>query len=136
VAEYASIRMDIGHLHNNQTTPMNINLTIIIAVGTSLVSGVWTVYQYLETKKREQNLKEFENYHRLIKELVQPDQTDRMYVDRQTSIIFELRHFKRYYPISYRTLVGLKEKWRQVPDQFPRVLEELDMTIDFLKKKI
>jgi hypothetical protein len=49
-------------------------------------------------KKREQNLKEFEDYHNLIRELVQPEnEKGEMYLDRQTAIIFELRHFKRYY---------------------------------------
>lgn len=59
-----------------------------------------------------------------------------MYVDRQTVIIYELIHFKRYYTFSYRTLVGLKEKWEKVPNQFPRLLDECNRTIDFLSKKI
>jgi hypothetical protein len=85
--------------------------TIIGGVITSVASGIWTVYQYIEAKKREQNQKEFENYHGLIKELVQPDDKGVTYEDRQAAIIFELRHFKRYYSFSRRALVGLKENW-------------------------
>lgn len=117
---------------------MELNYTVLISIGVSFVTFVWTVYQYLDTKKRDQDLKEFENYHKLIKELVQPEKTEKgevLYVDRQAAIIFELRHFKRYYPFSYRTLMGLKEKWEKVPNQFPRLLDELDRTIDFLKNK-
>lgn len=114
---------------------MDINYNILISVAVGIATFLWTVYQYIDTKKREQDLKEFENFHRLIKELVQPE-NDNLYVDRQTAILFELRHFKRYYPFSYRTLLGLKEKWIKVPNQFPRLLEELDMTIEFLNKKI
>jgi hypothetical protein len=58
-----------------------------------------------------------------------------MYVDRQATIMFELRNFKRYYPYSLRMLGGLREKWAAVPDQFPRLIEELDLTIMFLKSK-
>jgi hypothetical protein len=68
-----------------------------ITIVVSLFTIIWTVYQYMDTKKREQDLKEFDNFHRLIKELVQPDDSNTMYVDRQTAIIYELRHFKRYY---------------------------------------
>ena len=112
------------------------NLAVSIGIGVSILTFIWTVYQYMDKKKREQDLKEFENFHRLIKELVQPDEKDVMYVDRQTAIIFELRHFKRYYSFSYRTLLGLKEKWGKVPDQYPRLIEECDLTIEFLKTKI
>ena len=38
-----------------------------------LASFIWAICQYFDSHKREQNLKEFENYHKLIKELVQPD---------------------------------------------------------------
>jgi hypothetical protein len=113
---------------------MGLNYTVLIGIAASSITFIWTVYQYIDTRKREQNLKEFENYHKLIKELVQPE-NGAMYVDRQSAIIYELRHFKRYYSFSYRTLVGLKEKWEKVPDQFPRLLDELNRTIDFLKDK-
>ncbi|WOK08790.1 hypothetical protein RT717_09095 [Imperialibacter roseus] len=115
---------------------MDLNWTILIAVATSAISGIWTVYQYIEAKKREQNLKEFENYHKLIKELVQPDDSNAIYEDRQAAIIFELTHFKRYYAFSYRTMLGLREKWGQVPNQYPRLIDELDRSIKFLKKRI
>jgi len=114
---------------------MDINYSLIISVVAGLATFLWTVYQYRDSRRRDQDLKEFENFHKLIKELVQP-QEGVLYVDRQTAILFELRHFKRYYSFSYRTLIGLKEKWEKVPDQFPRLLEELNMTIDFLNNKL
>lgn len=117
---------------------MVVNYTILLSIVASVVTFIWTVYQYRDTRKRDQDLKEFENYHKLIKELVQPDNLAKevMFVDRQAAIIFELRHFKRYYAFSYRTLLGLKEKWEKVPNQYPRLLNECDLTIDFLKSKI
>jgi len=72
----------------------------------------------MDTRCREQNVREFENYQNLIKELVQPEDLDKeiMCVYRQTAILFERRCFKRNYPFLYRTLVGLKEKWEKVPN--------------------
>jgi len=117
---------------------MELNITVIVGIVTSLGTFIWSVYGYLDSKKREQNLKEFENYHKLIKELVQPEDNEKptMYVDRQTAIIYELRHFKRYYPFSYRTLLGLKDKWEKVPNQFPRLMDECNRTIEYLENKI
>lgn len=81
--------------------------------------------------------KEFEVYHKLVKELVEPpSEKGSMYVDRQAAVMFELRNFKRYYPYSLRMLKGLMEKWASVPDQFPRLIDELDLTIEFLEKKL
>jgi len=116
---------------------MELNYTAIIGIVASIITFIWTVYQYIDTKKREQNLREFENYHKLIKELVQPEDLEKevMYIDRQTAIIYELRHFKRYYPFSHRTLIGLKEKWEKVPNQFPRLIDECTRTIEYLKTK-
>jgi hypothetical protein len=113
-------------------------ITSFITSITGIAAFFFTAYKYLDTRKREQNLKEFENYHRLIKELVQPEDLENevMFIDRQTAIIYELRHFKRYYPFSYRTLISLKEKWKNVPNQYPRLLDECDITIEYLKTKI
>ena len=111
---------------------MSTNYSVLIGITISLLTFIWTIYQYIDSKKRDQDLKEFENFHRLIKELVQPENNG-MYVDRQAAIIYEMRHFKRYYAYSYRTLISLREKWSAVPGQFPRLIDELDRTIEFLK---
>jgi hypothetical protein len=117
---------------------MDLSITALIGLFLTLATFVWTVYKYFDKKKREQDLKEFENYHKLIKELVQPEDMDKgvMYVDRQTAIVYELRHFKRYFAFSYRTLIGLKEKWGKVPNQYPRLIDECDRTISYLQTKI
>lgn len=114
-----------------------INVTVLIGVIGGIITFGWSIIQYLDTRKREQNIKEFEHFHKLLKELVQPeDDKGTMFVDRQTAIIFELRHFKRYYSYSLRTLKGLQKKWERVPNQFPRLLEETQLTIEFLERKL
>jgi len=114
-----------------------VNITVLIGIIGGVCTFTWSVFKYLHTKKREQNIKEFEHFHKLLKELVQPeDENGTMYIDRQTAIIYELRHFKRYYPYSLRTLKELLKKWEKVPNQFPRLLEETRLTIEFLENKV
>lgn len=107
------------------------NSWLNISVLSAIFSFFWTAYKYFDLRNREQDRIEFENYHRLIKELVQPEK-EVLYVDRQGAIIYELRFFKRYYPHSLRMLIGLREKWKGEGD-FPRLIEELNSTIDYLQ---
>jgi len=72
-----------------------------------------------------------------VKELVEPPADGgNLYVDRQAAIMYEMRNFKRYYPFTLRTLKGLREKWAAVPNQFPRLIDELNLTIEFIEKKL
>jgi len=111
------------------------------ATGLSIVGAVaafiWPVVQFVVTRRHDLQFREFEIYHRLIKELVSPDPQDKVtWIDRQAAIVFELRHFPRYFEFSARTLRGLKTKWAADADfKFPRLLEELDLTLAFLAKK-
>jgi|LGVF01.1.fsa_nt_gb hypothetical protein len=111
------------------------NFPIIIGIIGGISSFVWSVYKHTDTKRSEQKIKEFEHFHRLIKELVQPE-NEKLFLDRQTAIIYELQRFKRYYPYTLRTLKGLEKKWTNTPDQYPRLLEELCLAIKFLEKKV
>jgi hypothetical protein len=105
------------------------------AIGAA-IAFIFGVYKFQAERKAAHYWKEFEVYHKLVKELVEPpDKEGAMYVDRQAAIMYELRNFKRYYPYSLRMLKGLKLKWVAVPDQFPRLLEELEITIEFLEKR-
>lgn len=122
---------------------MEIVLTILKSYGSQLgtigaaIAFIFGVYKFQAERKATHYWKEFEVYHKLVKELVEPpSENGAMYVDRQAAIMYELRNFKRYYPYSLRMLRGLREKWAAVPDQFARLIEELDLTIEFLEKKL
>lgn len=105
------------------------------AIGAALVF-LFGGYKYLRDRRDAHYWKEFEVFHKLIRELVEPSGADQvMYTDRQAAILFELRNFKRYYPYSLRMLYGLRAKWGAVSDQYPRLLEELELTIAYLKPK-
>lgn len=122
---------------------MEIFLGVLKTYGSQLgvigaaIAFIFGVYKFQAERSTSFFWKEFEVYHKLVKELVEPpSEQGAMYVDRQAAIMFELRNFKRYYPYSLRMLNGLREKWAAVPNQFPRLVDELDLTIKFLEKKV
>jgi hypothetical protein len=114
-----------------------LNIPTAVSIIGAALAIIWNIYKYVDTKKTEINHKEFELFQKLIQNLVKPnDEKGTMFVDQQTVMLFELRHFPRYYSYSLRTVEGLYEKWKNVPNQFPRLLDEAEKTIEFLKQKV
>ena len=111
--------MKILDLLNNNSGVITVILTII--------AGFWTVLKFREYLKD----KRFKTYHELIDELVDeqrhPDK--KIKLDRQIAIIFELRNFPSYYPVSKRILTGLKDLWKESQ---PRAVQEIDLTLEFI----
>lgn len=106
------------------------------AVGAA-IAFIFAVYKFQVDRAASHFWKEFEAYHKLVKELVEPpSENAAMFVDRQTAVIYELRFYKRYYPHSVRMLKGLRDKWVLVPNQYTRLIEELDLTIEYISNKL
>ena len=98
---------------------------------------VWSTYQQVTQRKAEARERDFQAFHRLIKELVSPDPESGVpWLDRQAAVVFELRHFPRYFEFTERTLRGLKEKWTSDPEfRWQRLIEEINLTLDYIKNK-
>lgn len=106
---------------------------VIISLLGGVAAFIWSVAQFFIVRNRESRAKKFETYHRLIKELVEPPiQNGVLYIDRQCAIIFELRFLPRYFPLTRRTLLGLRQKWSDAEAQYPRLFEELDLTLQYI----
>jgi hypothetical protein len=108
----------------------------IIALIVATVPGVtllWQMVQFLSNKNTEAKNRQFETYHRLIKELVEPSDKGPLYVDRQCAVVFELRRFKPYRQLTVRTLEGLREDWKDHPNFHHRLDDEITLTLDYLK---
>jgi hypothetical protein len=101
------------------------------------VAFAWSIIRFVLDRQSELRSKEFDAYHRLIKELVAPDsETKVMWIDRQVAVVFELRHFPRYYEVSSRILKHLKEKWSLDSDfKWKYLLDEVELTLRVLKKR-
>lgn len=110
--------------------------TQLSAIGAA-IAFVFGLYKFQVERQTALFWKEFEVYHKLVKELVEPpSENAALYIDRQAAIIYEMRNFKRYYPYTLRMLEGLNQKWSAVPDQFPRLLDELQLTIEHIKNAL
>ncbi|MGH8736420.1 MAG: hypothetical protein ACREU5_08335 [Burkholderiales bacterium] len=99
----------------------------------------WAAFSYLSLKKQELKEKRFLAYHKLIQQLVERESPDLpMMLDRQIAIIFELRNFKEYFPVTLRILRGLKETWVDYgpKEKRSRLHEELDESIKFIQSKL
>jgi hypothetical protein len=112
-----------------------------IGVVLAAIPLLWAVVQYIRIKRAEDRRIQFTTFHDLIKQLVErEDPNQPMRLDRQIAVIFELRArtFKRYYPVTLRILEGLKNDWEAYgpEDKRKRLMQELDLAIAHLKKKI
>jgi hypothetical protein len=117
-------------------TWLSSNATSLSIIG-AVIASTWPVIQFVITRQRDLQFRDFEAYHRLIKELVSPPDGGQLRIDRQAAVVFELRHFPRYYEFSDRTLRGLRDVWSADPEkQFLRLIEEIDLTLRYLSKKL
>ena len=106
------------------------NLDKILGVLIAYFSLILPIYKFLQDKRKEERNKRFENYHKLIDELVGGQPGRQVMLDRQIAIIFELRHFKEYFPVTLRILTGLKTSWA---NSNQRLLDEIAMTEQYIK---
>lgn len=102
-------------------------LGIVIAY----LSLIRPIYKYFQDKRKKDRNKRFENYHRLIDELVGGQPGKQVMLDRQIAIIYELRHFKEYFPVTLRILTGLRNTTWQSTDQ--RLIDEIILTVEYIK---
>ncbi|MDR6964047.1 hypothetical protein [Shewanella putrefaciens] len=104
-----------------------------------LIPLAWAVFTYLSVKRQELKEQRFQAYHKLIQSLVERERIEiPMSLDRQIAIIFELRNFKEYFPVTLRIFKGLKESWAEYgPDKKrERLHEELNLAINYIEKKL
>jgi hypothetical protein len=101
-----------------------------IAILLSAIALIWQSVQFFLTRSSDAKNRQFDAYHRLVKELVQPSEDGKTYVDRQCAAVFELRRFKDYQDVTFRILSGLRDDWRKEGVLHPRLAKELELTLD------
>jgi len=100
---------------------------------------IWAVIQFILIRRAEAKRIRFETYHSLVKQLVERENPDQpMRLDRQIAVIFELRNFKHYFPVTLRILKGLRTDWANYgpPEKRARLMEELELAITHIQKKV
>lgn len=99
----------------------------------ALTAGA-AVARYIDRQTRQRERHEFAAYAALVRQLAQPDSGPPLpLVDQRMAVVFELRHYPRYYPLSLRILEGLRvTAWKHAD---ARLIAEMDRTLAFLRRK-
>lgn len=99
-----------------------------ITIISIIVAGIWQYWKY----RKEWN---FQNYHKLIKELNQsdtPNEAIKLY--RQVAVVYELRNYPRYFSVSKRILQGWLDS-REVHDsKYKELYLEMRISIEYMNK--
>jgi len=110
---------------------------VFIAIATFLVSFAslcFSAYRFVTTKRDAQLQIDFENYHKLIAQLVGSQRdTETMKLDSQVAIVYELQRFHRYRTVTVRILDGLRSEWSNSGNNNSRLIKEMDIAIAKLK---
>jgi hypothetical protein len=103
--------------------------SVAIFIIFSIFGGIWAIIKFNEGLKDRR----FKTYHDLIKKLVEPSEPSKdMMLDRQVAIIYELRNFPKYYPVTIRIFKGLKNFWEK-EEKNGRLTEELSLSINYME---
>ncbi|WP_156170411.1 hypothetical protein [Luteimonas sp. FCS-9] len=112
--------------------------TAQLSVVVTVLPIAFAVIQFILAKRSEAKRLRFETYHSLIKQLVERENPDQpMRLDRQVAVVFELRNFPHYYPVTLRLLQGLRVSWSDYgpEDKRERLLTEIDLAIEHISAK-
>lgn len=115
------------------TTIYSLGISVLVVATTSFFG----IYKYFHNAELESRDKRFERYHDLIKKLNQsdtPDEAIKLY--RQVAVIYELRNFQEYYPVTERILNGwMRSKRDSKNEVFDELYAEMKLTLAFIKSK-
>ena len=106
---------------------LNSNKGGAAVVGT-IAAAAWQCWKYI----KEWN---FNNYHKLIKELSQSDTPgEHVKLDRQVAVVYELRNYPRYFSVSKRILQGWLDSKGNQNNEYSRLYCEMRISIEYMQK--
>ncbi len=99
------------------------------------VAFMISTWQQVSQRRAEANERQFQAFHDVLEKVVAPQPKDgQYYYDRQAAVIFELRHFPRYFDFTHRLLTRLRTKWANDPTPgTPLLVEEIDLTLEHIR---
>lgn len=110
--------------------------TAALSIFGAAIVFIWSTAQQVRQRKAEARECEFQAFHKLVRDLTLPDPADgKVSIDRGAAVVFELRHFPRYYKFTERMLLSLKERFATNPGR-PVVflIEEIDLTLAHIQQ--
>ena len=69
------------------------------------------LYHYISIKRSEERARRFASYHDLVDALNGNEKGDAPFIDRQIAVVYEMRNFPEYYPVTLRILQRSLLSW-------------------------
>ena len=119
----------------------NIQIAVIVALGSAvplLISLVVYSVLHIISHRGQVRQQRFLNYHKLVNWLVEGrEEQEKIRLDSQIAVVYELRNYREYKEVSIRILKGLRKYWTKTPDKpdIDRLIEEIDYTLGNLQKE-
>ena len=109
------------------------NYGAVIGVISAAVTFIWSVIQFSLVRASEARYREFETFHKLIKEITEVHNTNNY---RQIAALFELRFYPRYFPITLRILKSTMEQSGDKSNTSSEMAKEVSMLISFIEMRL
>ncbi len=103
----------------------------LLAVFVSFLPIVISLVSLFLKKGREQEIKNYQRVHSLIKNL--SNQNGTVGLDQQLAIIFEMKNLPQYRPVIKRILENSIIRWKKQEDlKYKQLIEESEYTLRYL----
>lgn len=104
---------------------------ITLAILAIYISIIQPIINFTLAQKKQNKDKRFKIYHELIDHFAGANGSAML--DRQIAIIYELRRFPEYYPVTKRILSDwVKERNTSSIPQIQRLVKEMELTIKYI----
>lgn len=105
----------------------------------AFVTAACALYHYISIKRAEERARRFSDFHQLIQDMNGDASGGGPYIDRQMAIIYELRNFQEYYPVTTRILVRARQRWAIKNygngGLYDGIIKETDKTLSLIARK-
>jgi hypothetical protein len=106
-------------------------LGLILGAIAIYISVIQPILSYTKAQKIANKDKRFEKYHNLIDDFAGANGTAKL--DRQIAIVFELRRFPEYFPVTKRILKDWTNTHEETKDDnIKRLVKEMGLTVDYI----
>ena len=107
-------------------------IAIIIGILVGYISIIQPIVGLTRSQNRINKEQRFKTYHELVDHFSGANGTPKL--DRQIAVVFELRRFKEYHPVTKRILTDWKNLQLNATDQNQnRLIEEINKTLSFIE---
>ena len=86
----------------------------MIGVFVTIAIGLIGLMHYLLIRRAEERGRQYDRYHKLLEDLNISPLGEAPFIDRQLAVVFEMRNFPEYFPVSLRILRRSLPRWKSL----------------------